>query len=477
MQEKTQHQEPKTIPLVVDVDGTLLRTDLLLETIWAALGRNAIATLLVLIGNLANPAVLKRKLLAIARPDIGLLPERQDVLELVRNSKAQGRSVHLASGADETLVTAVAERFEIPGPNWGTRLERNLTRQEKAAVILGQFGAEGYDYAGNSWADLPSWQTARRIIAVAPDRRLTARLNGLGKPVSIVKDGWTLRDVFREMRLFQWIKNLLIFLPFLAGLPASAPAGLAVLAAALSFGLSASAVYIFNDLTDLDADRRHPEKRHRPIASGRLPISVAMGLGTILVTLSWGIALAVDPLVWAMAALYMVLNLAYSLSLKKKRWIDLGLLATFFLIRLITGAIAANVTVTPLYLGFVFAVFLSLACVKRLTALARLKTPEQLHGRGYRPADTRNLERLAYGSAFASVVLFLLATLLDGAATYVSTPPLMSLAMLPFGLWLARVIRLSLTGREDYDTVVFVTRDKVGLSMLALSIVIFLISY
>ncbi|MCV2889420.1 UbiA family prenyltransferase [Ruegeria aquimaris] len=476
MEGQIKDQNSETTPLVLDVDGTLLRTDLLLETIWAALAHNTVAALRIIFRNLAKPQLLKRELLTIARPDIALLPARQEVLDMAQAVKSQGGTVHLASGADKELVDAVAERFDIQGPNWGTTPERNLTLEEKAALICDRLGPEGYDYAGNSWADLPSWKSARRIIAVAPGARLKAEIDRIGKPIQILVDGWTLRDALGEMRLLQWIKNLLVLLPMLASLPASPHVVLKVLAATLSFGLAASAIYIFNDLTDLDSDRRHPEKKERPIASGRLPISVAMGLGIVLVVLSWSLALAVGPWVWATIVLYMVLNLAYSLSLKRKRWIDVVVLAAFFLIRFLTGAIAADVVVPPLFLGFVFAVFLSLACVKRLTALARSRSKERLPGRGYRPADARNLQILAYGSALFSIVLFLLATLPAGAVPDVSTPLLMSLSMLPFGVWLVRIIWLSFQGREDYDPVVFVTHDRVGLGMLALSILIVLIS-
>lgn len=477
MEERIKHQNPETTPLVLDVDGTLLRTDLLLETFWAAMASNTFASLRVVVGNLSRPELLKRRLLEIARPDIALLPVRRDVLNMAQEARSHGRTVHLASGADQKLVDAVAERFDIRGPNWGTTPERNLTLGEKAALICSRLGPEGYDYAGNSWADLPTWKSARQIIAVTPGKRLRAEIDRLGKPVRILADGWTLRDLVGEMRLLQWIKNLLVVLPLLAGLPASAHTLPGVLAAALSFGFAASAIYVFNDLTDLDSDRRHPEKRERPIASGRLPISVAMGFGIVLVAVSWSLALAVDPWVWAMIVLYMTLNLAYSLSLKRKRWTDILLLATFFLIRFVTGAIAADVSVPPLFLGFVFAVFLSLACVKRLTALARSRSKTHLPGRGYRPEDARPLQIVAYASALVAIVFFLVATLQASAAPFVATPEMMSLSMLPFGIWLVRIIRLSFLGREDYDPVVFVTHDRIGLILLGLSILLVLTSF
>lgn len=469
MRKAADQDTPPEPPLVLDVDGTLLRTDLLYETFWAALGAHPAAALHSLARYWRAPARLKHALLSIARPDVALLPVRDQILDRAREAQAAGRSVHLASGAAGSLVDDLAAHLQFAGPNYGSTPQRNLIRDEKAAEVIARFGAGQYDYAGNAPADLPIWAQARKVIAVAPGRRVENRLRDMGKPCDIIEDGWVLRDLIGEMRPMQWLKNLLLFLPLLLAHHFQWDAALAVLAAAMAFSLAASAIYIFNDLSDLAADRAHPEKCNRPIAAGRLPIPVAMAACCLLTLVSWGLALMVSPAVWAMTAGYMVLNLGYSLVLKKRRWLDVAALAAFFLIRFLTGASAAQVQMPIWMAGVILTFFLSLACVKRLTALSRLRDRPHLPGRSYGPDDLIRLERLAYGAALGALCFFVLGVFSPHSAQLYSNTVVLSFAALPMAVWLTRVIRLSVAGRESYDPLRFVVHDLIGLALLALA--------
>ena len=466
----------KNVPLVLDVDGTLLRTDLLYETFWAALGHDFLATLQVLLVCWTSPARLKRRLRAITEPNIELLPVHEPVLDLARQAIAEGRSVHLASGSDQGLVDAVAQRFGLPGEHFGTSEPRNLTDGTKAGFLTERFGIQGYDYAGNSRADQKSWQNARQVIAVSPGRRLSAWLTKLGKPLTILHETWPPGVLVKEMRPYQWVKNLLLFLP-LVTVQDVQPAMIAdVVIATVAFSLGASTIYIVNDLLDLEADRLHPEKRHRPIASGALPIRAAMVASVLLGVAALALAFMVSPGVAALTLTYMTSSLVYSLWLKKLRWVDVFTLACLFLLRVLTGSVASQISVPGWLLAFVFAVFFTLACVKRMNALARMIRVGHLPGRGYTQSDLKNLVKASHFSVFLSAVLFVGYTFSSAANELFSSPYVLVFAVFPIAFWLWRVVRLSELGQEDYDPIMFVSRDKIGLAFAATGVAIALLA-
>jgi 4-hydroxybenzoate polyprenyltransferase len=456
------------VPLVLDVDGTLLRTDLLYESFWSALGHDFFATLRVLFTHWRRPERLKQALIEIDRLSVDLLPVRDKVCAMAREAKEAGRPVHLVSGANQALIDELAASLSLPGDHYGSDSERNLTDATKATFLKARFGAGRYDYAGDANVDLESWAGARKVIAVNPDAELVRKISALNKPVEKISDGWRVKDILREIRPHQWTKNALLFVPLLASHGFSSEALVAVCLAAVAFSLGASSIYVLNDLLDLEADRSHPEKRFRPIASGRLPIAVAMRLSVFLALLAIGLALSVDLTVALLTLTYMAGSLSYSLWWKKRRWLDLLALTGLFLLRLLTGAFAAGTTVTPHLLVLGFVVFFTLACVKRLTALSRMPTRHHLPGRGYSHSDLIPLGRAAYASVGLSGAAFLVYVWDANAAGFYSTPLVAAMAALPVMIWLFRMVRLSIAGREDYDPVRFVLRDRTGLSLIAI---------
>ena len=461
---------PDTTPLVLDVDGTLLRTDMLYESFWAAMGQDMGATLATLGKRWSAPNLLKHELCDIAAPNVELLPMRAEIVALAEAARREGRPVYLASGSDHGLVEAVAQRLDLPGAHFGSDGSRNLTEETKAQALVERFGEGGFDYAGNSNADLPAWGAARRAIAVSPGPGLRHRLEAMDKPVEIVEDRAGFAALWKEMRPHQWIKNLLLFLPLLVAHEFGPQAVLAALMAAVAFSIGASSIYLVNDMLDLEADRLHPEKRNRPIASGALPIRNAMVASAALVALALGLAWLAGPPVAGLTLLYMATSLTYSLWLKKKRWVDLLSLAFMFLLRVLTGAVASQVAVPLVVLGFVFAVFFTLACVKRMTALARAVNHGKLPGRGYGPGDFRTLEWVSALGVGMSAALFLVYAFSGHSAGLYASQEILAVAVLPLALWLFRVVRLSELGQENYDPIQFVTHDRTGLLIAALGV-------
>lgn len=476
MQTNNLKQEDKDVPLVLDIDGTLLRTDLLYETFWAALGHDFASTVRVALSNFRDPECLKHDLTAIARPQIELLPVRQDIVEMARSAVAAGRAVHLVSASHQNLVDELADHLGLPGPHFGSQPNCILTDATKASFLEEQFGKGAYDFAGNARAGLNSWKGPRKIIAVGPSPAVQLQVAETQRAIRILPDGWDLRNVIRELRPHQWVKNLLLFLPVLAAQSFTTAGFIAVTISALSFSLGASSIYILNDLLDLEADRSHPEKRFRPIASGALPIGTAMKVSALLAIAAILLALSVSLQIAGLTVLYMAGSFAYSLWLKKRRWLDLLTLACLFMLRLLAGAFAAKVSIPLLLSASGFAAFFVLACVKRLTALSRMPSRDHLPGRSYSRRDLLLLERAAYTSIPATAFFFLAYTWGPHASSLYTAPLIASLAVIPFVLWLFRMVRLSVSGREDYDPVRFVLHDRISLALATVGIVLIVLA-
>ncbi|MCI2398938.1 UbiA family prenyltransferase [Aliiroseovarius subalbicans] len=436
--------------LVVDIDRGLLRTDLSREVLWAALGRDMRATLTAMRGALG---MRQAALAAIAQPRVDLLPICPEVLTQVQ---AWPGDVLLFSSADHAVVHAMARHLALPGVHLGVL---PITRADRHAVE-----AAALDLCADAPFQLITGPETGAELRQSAQTRLDTACT------------WSRVSLLRELRPHQWVKNLLLLLPLIAAQMLFTPAVLPVLGAMVAFALGASAIYIVNDLLDLDADRQHPSKRHRPLASGDLPIGVATWASAGLGLAALGTAWAVAPVIAALVVLYMVTSLVYSLVLKSLRWVDLAALVALYCLRVATGAVAGGVAVSPWLAGFAAAVFLALAVTKRLTGLARANHGGRLLGRGYDTHHTRALYLIGLSAVVLAVACFGIYSHADEIAALYTRPWALRLAALPAGFWLVRMVRLAVSGREDFDPLVFVARDLVGLGIAGLGIATYLLA-
>lgn len=271
------------------------------------------------------------------------------------------------------------------------------------------------------------------------------------------------------MRPHQWVKNLLVFIPLLVGHQwGSAVRILATTLALVAFSMTASAVYVLNDVLDLQADRRHPQKRRRPFAAGRLPVTAAPVLLAVLLSLAALTCLPLPGLFDACLSLYAVSSLAYALWLKWKPMIDVVLLAGLYTLRVLAGGVVADVTPSEWLLGFSLFMFLSLAFAKRHAELARLKSELKWGARGYLVHDLGLIETLGAVSAYLAVLVL---------ALYIHAPATRELYRQPVVLWLlcplllywtSRLWLIARRGLLDEDPIVFAFRDRVSLIVAAI---------
>jgi len=459
-------------PLVLDVDGTLLRTDLLFETFWLALGQNPWTCFKTCLFNLARPAKLKQELANLVDLRTDLLPVNPQVKDLLESAKRQGRDVVLASGSDYTLVSRLAKDHGIDMPVIASDGSVNLTGQKKADALRGIYGESGFDYAGDSVVDLPVWIAADSAIIVGRRPGVARQLAAQSRNVTEINGGWHWRHLIKGLRPHQWVKNVLLVLPLIAAHRFDM-AGLTLVAMGmLAYSLAASSIYIVNDLLDLEADRLHKTKCNRPFASGKVPISVGMITSLVVGGLSLGIAAFISLAMLWVVALYMALSLAYSLRFKRMRWVDIAALASLYTLRVVAGAIAADVVASGFLIAFIFPMFITLGCVKRLTELTLATSDERLPGRGYGRPDRGDLLNVAgLGAAGALLIFFLYSNSAAAAVLYPTTWEL-KLALIPIAGWLLRMVLLGWNGKQDYDPIVFAMRDRYGLSMIMVTLTI-----
>lgn len=456
-------------PLVLDVDGTFLKTDLLYETFWAGLGKDPVGTITTSLKHLTDRAALKRALVDTAEIRTDLLPVNPEIKALAENAKATGRTVYLASASDEKLVQPLSDQYGL-GPVLASDGTRNLKGAAKAAALVARHGEGGFDYAGDSKADLKVWKKAQNAIVVGDRPGIEKTLARQGKTVMAYPGGWAMRDLIRALRPHQWVKNVLLFLPMLAAHRFDLDTALLVLLGIVAFSFAASTIYIVNDLLDLEADRLHPTKKTRPFASGAVPIQVGMVACLLLALLAFGLSALLGPAFLGVIVVYVITSLAYSLKLKRMRWVDIATLASLYTLRVVAGAAASQVEASVFMLVFIFPVFIALGCVKRLTELTLATSDERLPGRGYGRTDRGDLLNVAGVGTFGALLIFFLYSFSDQAVALYPTQWLIWVAMIPLAVWLIRMVALGYKGEQDYDPIVFAMKDKMGIGILMITL-------
>ncbi|MGZ5201021.1 MAG: UbiA family prenyltransferase [Telluria sp.] len=457
------------LPLVVDLDGTLVRSDLLWESLALFLRRHVLRAWLLPLWLFLGKAGFKARIASMIELDPAALPYDAEVLDLVRRARDAGRTTVLATGAQRRLAEQVAGHTGLFDLVLATD-DVNLTSHNKAARLLGLYGEQGFDYIGNSRADLPVWLRSHQAFCVA-GKRFTLR-DGRSTTHAGRARASTATALLKAMRPRQWLKNLLVFVPMLAGhalrLDVLAESALAFVA----FSACASSAYLLNDALDAQDDRLHPTKHKRPIAAGTLPLPIALAASPLLALAGLAACAAVRPLLLLPLGVYYVATLAYSFVLKRLVMVDIVTLAILYSLRVLGGSAVTGIAPSFWLLAFSFFVFLSLALLKRHSELFNLHRDgkEKTRGRGYTTADRAPVGIMGVNAAFVSVLIFML---------YFNSPNVVQLYHHPDWLlgivpllvfWLGRLWTLSFRGQVNEDPVLYVSRDKASLAVLVLCV-------
>jgi 4-hydroxybenzoate polyprenyltransferase len=449
-------------PLCVDLDGTLLRSDLLLESTLALLAQRPWLLFALPWWLLRGKAHLKRQVASRVTLDPATLPYDERVLDLLRASA--GRHRVLCTASDEGLVRPLAEHLGCFDEVMASDGQRNLSGANKARALVQRFGERGFDYAGNGPVDLAVWAHARRALVVNAGPALaTAAARRCEVEQHWPAQGGGLRAWLRALRLHQWLKNLLVFIPLLASHRFLESGALVASASGfLAFGLCASGVYLLNDLLDLPNDRLHPRKRQRPFAAGTLSLLHGALLAPLLALAGLGLAWWAEPRFAAVLAAYYLLTLGYSLQLKRVVMLDVIVLAALYTVRIIGGTVVIGAALSFWLLAFSMFIFLSLALLKRYTELSAMLAAGRTDaaGRGYTVDDLPLLQSLGASSGYLAVLVL---------ALYINSPESITLYARPQVLWLlcplmlywvSRIWVVAHRGGMHDDPVVFAATDR-----------------
>jgi 4-hydroxybenzoate polyprenyltransferase len=472
--------EPRP-PLIVDLDGTLIKSDMMVESLFALAAANPLRAAGAFLALVRGKAAFKSAVADGATADPATLPYDEDVLAFVREENRAGRTIHLASAANHRHADAVAAHLGLFDKVFGSSAEVNLSGGAKAELLVGEFGDKGFDYIGNERRDIPVWdRCANPAVANAPGRLLGELRRRYGNLREFAPLQPSISDYVKALRVHQWLKNLLVFVPLLAAHETGGEYLGAALLAFAAFSLCASAAYLFNDLTDLTNDRAHPTKRGRPLASGMLPVKHAVFMMPGLLAATAIVALFLSPAFFGMLAIYFALTLAYSMALKRRVLIDVLALAVLYTLRVIAGGVAAGIEVSAWLMAFSMFIFLCLAIVKRTTELAEraeaASNGQTTPGRAYVVSDRPMLGALSSASGFAAVVVLALYINSPDVHDLYGAPELLWLVCLCLLFWISRLLFLAHRGKVHEDPVVFALTDRTSWGVGAVIAVILVLS-
>lgn len=467
----------------VDLDGSLVATDLLWESLFQLVKREPWHAWSLPFWAVQGRAVLKCRVAERITPAASRLPYNEGLLGIIRAKRAAGVPVVLATASARGWAEEVARHLGLFDHVIATGPGQNLKGRSKLGAIrtfCERNGCVRFDYAGDSPADWPIWREARAIYVVNPSHGLARRLSALDQPV--IQVGCVRRpitEVLKALRPRQWVKNLLVFVPLLTSMTVfdATRVGQA-LAGFVAFCCCASAIYLINDLLDLAADRAHPEKRRRPFAAGTLPLAWGPPMAALLLSLALLIAwLALPALFLTILAAYVLATTAYSLVIKSRLMADVLLLAVLYAMRIVAGGWATEIPISEWLIGFSLFFFLSLAFVKRFVELKRSDVTDSkrnLPGRGYQPHDIGLVRTFGACSGYLSLLILALYIKSDEVQLVYEHPDWLWVVCLTLVYWISRMWFLAERGELRGDPVLFAVRDRHSLFLGVLTVVIVL---
>lgn len=459
--------------LVVDLDGTLLRSDMLFESFWSAFGRDWRVPLRSITALAGGRAALKRYLVQASDVNASTLPFDAEVIAFVKSWREAGGRTALVTASDQIFAEAIAAHLEIFDEVHGSDGMVNLKGERKVRFLVERYGPKGFAYMGDARVDLLVWRRAAKAITVNASAALRREVERASEIVEhLVTKTRSIKSYIKALRPHQWLKNILVFLPMLAAHQFDGRTLLLSLMGFLCFSLVASSVYVLNDLLDLAADRAHPKKKLRPFASGSIPIGHGTWMAAGLLVLGGLLALAIGLDFLLAITAYYALTLGYSLRLKRHVVIDICVLAGFYTIRILAGGIATDINLSVWLLAFSAFFFLSLAAVKRQAELVsnaergNLKTS----GRGYHVDDLPIIAMIAVGAGYVAVLVMTLYVNSSDVVEIYPRPEFLWGVCAVLLYWITHTVMVAHRGQMHEDPVIYASKDRI--SQMSLMIIL-----
>ncbi len=463
-------------PLCVDLDGTLVKSDTLVDSVLVLLRSHPRSALKTFRWVLDGKAAFKEQVSNIVSLDVAHLPYNRPLLRYLEQERQHGRRIYLTTGADARLAETVAEHLGIFYGVLASDGSTNLTGGNKLASLRAEFHGQDFDYIGNAKPDLPLLESAGAAMLANPHASLRVLIKSRNINIHQHFEDRVSRGkaLLKAIRLHQWAKNVLIFVPLLLAHTLKLSLIFQALLAFFCFSFCASATYIVNDLLDIETDRRHPKKRFRPFAAGDLQASTGVVLATALLIAAFLGTLLLPEEFRGWLVLYLAVTLSYSLVLKKVVLVDVLILSGLYTVRMLAGGAATGTAISTWLAGFSVFLFFSLAIVKRFSEMQNLREQGTApsNGRGYVISDIEQLRSFGTASAYAAVVVFSLYINGSNITRLYAHPVRLWLIVPLMLLWISRVWLLASRGQMNEDPVIFAVTDRMSLLMgLAVAVV------
>ena len=466
--------------LVIDLDDTLISSDMLYETFWTAFSNDYKIPIKSIGWLIRGKEKLKSKLSISAEIIVENLPYNKDVIDYIKQHREKGGYTALVTASNQAVAEKIAKYLNLFDEVKGSSENLNLKGHAKAKFLTTRFGIKNYDYMGDSLSDLPIWKNSNKAITVNANSNLIKKCEKINSNCyhlqSELSQNFFL-NYLKVIRVYQWIKNILVFLPMFAAHQLTKHNLVDSSLAFIAFCLIASSVYVINDLFDLNADRAHPNKKLRPFALGTIPIK--NGLIIFLLLFVPGIALSfiIEFYFFLLMPIYFLLTFLYSIVLKKKVILDICILAILYTLRIIGGSFATEIQISFWLFAFSIFLFLSLAAIKRQSELVNLKNRKKKYiiRRGYQANDLPIISMIAISSGFISVLL---------AGLYINSPDVLTLYSKPWTLgaasiillfWIMNIVFAGSRGLINDDPIIYAIKDNTS-RMCFIAVILLLIT-
>lgn len=471
-------------PLVVDLDGTLIKTDLLSETANQFIIRypfRLVYLFIWLVGG--GRSHLKARLAQTCPIDVGTLPYNRNLVSWLRQQHLAGRQIILATASHRILAEQVSKHIGVFNEVLASEGTVNLKAVAKRDRLVHRFGEKGFDYIGNDTADLPVWEMCNAAYVVGSSFRLINKIHAFGKPTQVftTESPPLSTSIVKALRPHQWLKNILIFIPLLAAQHFGyLGSDMNAIIAFFVFSLTASSVYILNDLVDIVDDRHHDYKQKRPLAAGDIGLLLGWLMWPSLLVFSFGLAVfSLSTSFIIVLGCYFILSTIYSLKLKQSVILDVLILAILYTLRIIAGATAIGVPLSFWMLTFSMFIFLSLAYIKRFSELKlarHARQDGQIRGRGYVHQDLEIVSSMGVGSGFLAVLVLALYIQDGHTAGLYHSPQIIWLACPILYYWISRAWLITHRGQMHDDPIIFAIKDRVSWIVCACFLGVFILA-
>jgi len=461
------------VPICVDLDGTLLKTDLFFESIIQLLKRKPFSVFSLFLWRLRGKAYLKNRIAALIPICSEFLPYNQKVMRFLQEAKEKKHPLYLATGSPKAYADQVAEHLGLFDDIFSSDASINLTQKNKMRALVDVFGEKGFIYIGNSNDDISIWKVAKAAYFVNTSLSIQKKVKAFTSTTSVIDDRKiSIRLILKQLRIYQWVKNALLFVPLIAS--HSFAGFLDTVIAFFSFSFLSSAIYVINDLCDLEADRQHSTKKNRPLASGEMPVQFGAALTLLLSSLSFGLAHFLPIKFTSVLLFYLAINISYNVALKTKPIIDVLCLSMLYLLRVLGGHAVTGVPLSSWLTTFALFFFLSLALIKRYTECS---TQEVVVGRGYGSNDAHFISAIGISSNAISILVFALYLNTEQVTKIYRSPEYLWFFIPILFYWINRLWLKAFRHQMHDDPVVFALKDRISHYLAIILILVILAAY